>query len=308
MPGKCLPASPVAAEGAFADENLLARTTIPNDRSLNRVSSRIPCPMKLSHLLLPVLCLAAPMLGAQQPAAAPAPPAAEPPLSTADLFPTEDEEAAMLPELGSAAAGAATAPPGPVDPDLPQPFDFNALAGVVQNSPFTRIVNVSDSLVLTGVAYVDGKPVVTLFDKDKKESLVVTDQPNLRGWTLVEATHSADMNRASAKVSIGGEPVSIRYDAAALTPDAMRKDKKDGKDNGGGPPPPGGDKLNRGGRGPSEEDKKKYESLSDGAKEKFRNGMREMFSNEKFRYASEEDRRNAIRSMFDKIEKDDKKR
>jgi hypothetical protein len=36
--------------------------------------------------------------------------------------------------------------------------------------------------------------------------------------------------------------------------------------------------------------------------------MREMFSNEKFRSASEEDRRNAIRSMFDKIEKDDKKR
>jgi hypothetical protein len=263
--------------------------------------------MKLPHLLLTVLCLAAPRLGAQQ--SAPAPPAAEPPLSTADLFPTEDEEAAMLPEPGGAAAGVAAAPPGPVDPDLPQPFDFNALAGVVQNSPFTRIVNVSDSLVLTGVAYVDGKPVVTLFDKDKKESLVVTDQPNLRGWTLVEATHSADINRASAKVSIGGEPVSIDYDAAALTPEAMRKDKKEGKEGkDGGPPPPGGDKFNRGGRGPSEEDKKKYESLSDGAKEKFRNGMREMFSNEKFRSASEEDRRNAIRSMFDKIEKDDKKR
>jgi hypothetical protein len=92
----------------FAHEKLLARTTIPNDRSLNCVPSVTQAPMKLSHLLLTVLCLAAPRLGALQPA--PAPPAAEPPLSTADLFPTEDEEAAMMPELGSASAGAATAP------------------------------------------------------------------------------------------------------------------------------------------------------------------------------------------------------
>jgi hypothetical protein len=257
--------------------------------------------MTFSRLCLSLLCCA-PLLAPAQQAAAPAQDE-NPLLSTSDLFPTAEEEA------GTAASGATSSPGGPVDPDLPQPFDFNALTGVVQNSPFTRIVNVSDSLVLTGVAYVDGKPVVTIFDKDKKESLVVTEQPNLRGWTLVEAASSSDMTRASAKVSIGGEPVSIRYDAAALTPGAMKKDRKEGKDGSDrGPPQGGGERYNRGGRGPSEEDRKKYEALSDGAKEKFRNGMREMFSNEKFRNASEEDRRNAVRSMFDKIEKEDKKR
>lgn len=261
--------------------------------------------MTFLRFLIPLLgCLPLSLVAQQAPAAPP--PDEAPLLSTSDLFPTAEEESAMLPP-GSAASGAAALPAGPVDPDLPQPFDFNALTGVVQNSPFTRIVNVSDSLVLTGVAYVDGKPVVTIFDKSKKESLVVTEQPNLRGWTLVEATGTTDMNRATAKVSIGGEPISIRYDAAALTPEAMKRDKRADGDR-GPPPPGGGDKLSRGGRGPSEDDRKKYESLSDGAKEKFRNGMREMFSNEKFRNASEEDRRNAIRSMFDKIEKEDKKR
>jgi hypothetical protein len=230
-------------------------------------------------------------------------------VGTSDLFPTADEEAALAIPQGSATAGSTRAPLGPMDPDLPQPFDMKLLGWVVQNSPFTRIVNVSDSLVLTGVAYIDGKPVVTLFDKEKKESLVVTDQPNLKGWTLVEATQAADIKRASAKVSISGEPVSIRYDAAALTPDAMKKAKKDRESGDRAPPPPGGgDRLNRGGRGPSDEDRKKYEALSEAAKEKFRNGMREMFGNEKFRNASEEDRRNAVRSMFDKIEKEDKKR
>ena len=78
----------------------------------------------------------------------------------------------------------------------------------------------------------------------------------------------------------------------------------------GGPggPPPGGDRYSRSNRGPSEEDRKKYESLSEKSREKFRDALREKFSDEKFRNAPEEDRRNAIRSMFDKIEKEDKKK
>ncbi|MBE7498526.1 MAG: hypothetical protein HS117_26605 [Verrucomicrobiaceae bacterium] len=233
---------------------------------------------------------------------APAAPTAstDEPLSLSELIPLPGEEPPV-----SAAASAPPKPAGPVDPDLPQPFDPNALTQLVENSPFTRIVSVSDSLVLTGVAYVDGKPVVTLLDKVTKESLVVTDQPNLRGWTLVEATQSTDITRAQAKISIGGEPVSIRYDASALTKEAL---KKDPRSSSGGPPPPGGDRYSRRGSGPSEEDRQKFESLSEKAKEKFRDGMREMFSNEKFRNASEEDRRNAIRSMFDRIQKDDQRK
>lgn len=225
----------------------------------------------------------------------------EEPLSISDLIPLPGEE---LPMLEPADPSPAPVPNG--DPDLPQPFDAALLSQVVDNSPFTRLVSISDSLVLTGVAYLDGKPVVTLLDKATKESLVVTDQPNMRGWTLVEASPSSDITRSQAKISMGGEPVSIRYDASALTKDALKKDKSGGS---GGPPPPGsGDRFSRGSRGPSEEDRKKYESLSEKAKEKFREGMREAFSSEKFRSASEEDRRNAIRSLFDRVQKEDQKR
>ncbi len=224
----------------------------------------------------------------------------EEPLSISDLIPLPGEE---LPALAPVVA--APVPNG--DPDLPQPFDTNLLQQVVDNSPFTRLVSISDSLVLTGVAYLDGKPVVTLLDKVTKESLVVTDQPNMRGWTLLEASPSSDITRSQAKISMGGEPISVRYDATALTKDAMKKDKSGGP---GGPPPPGsGDRFSKGGSwGPSEEDRKKYESLSDKAKEKFRDGMREAFSSDKFRNASEEDRRNAIRSLFDRVQKDDQKK
>jgi hypothetical protein len=223
------------------------------------------------------------------------------PLTTADLVPLPGDE--LDPTLPAATPVAA--PAGPVDPDLPQPFDPNTLAAIVENSPFTRIVSISDSLVLTGMAYVDGKPVVTIFDKEAKQSIVVSDEPNLKGWKLVGARPSEKIDYAQAQISIGGETFSIRH--TSLSKDDLRPDKREKGPPGGPPPPPGGgERFSRSNRGPSEEDRKKYESLSDKAKEKFRDELRQKFSDEKFRNASEEDRRTAIRSVFERIEKEDK--
>lgn len=225
---------------------------------------------------------------------------ADAPLDTSDLLPLPGDELAPLP----APAAAPAVPTGPLDPDLPQPFDAASLGPIIQNSPFTRIVSISDSLVLTGMAYVNGKPVVTIFDKNEKQSLVVTEEPNLKGWKLMEALPTTNIERAQAKIAIGGETFSIRH--SVLDKNDLTKGKSDKGDRGDrGHSDSGGDRFNRGSRGPSEEDRKKYESLSDKAKEKFRDSMREKFSDEKFRNAPEEERRNAIRTMFEKIQKED---
>ena len=186
------------------------------------------------------------------------------------------------------------------DPDLPPSFETESIAPVIASSPFTRSVNLSDSLVLTGVAYIEGKAVATLFDKEKGQSLVVSEEPNAQGWTLAEATPVNNLTRAQAKIQIGGEVVTIRYSSEDLNT------KPSGDDRRGPPPGGGGDRFQKGGRGPSEEDRKRYESLSDKAKEKFRNMMREKFTDEKFRSAPEEERRALIRREFDRIEKEDK--
>lgn len=194
------------------------------------------------------------------------------------------------------------------DSDLPQPFDPNSVVNVLQNSPFSRMVNISESLVLTGIAYIEGKPVATILNKDTKQSYVVSEKPNAQGWTLNEALPAAQISKAQAKISIGGEVVSVRYDSEAMTPENMKKKEKRPEGGGGppGPPPGGDDRYRRSSRGPSEEDRKRYESLSDGAREKFRNILREKMMDERFRNAPEEERRNVIRNAFDKIEKDDK--
>lgn len=225
---------------------------------------------------------------------------AQDPLSTSDLLSLPGDEF-TTPAVSSAPAAPAV-PAGPVDPDLPQPFDAASLSPIIQNSPFTRIVSISDSLVLTGMAYVNGKPVVTIFDKNEKQSLVVTEEPNLKGWKLMEALPTTNIDRAQAKIAIGGETFSIRH--SVLDKNDLTKGKNDkGGDRGRGDS--GGDRFNRSSRGPSEEDRKKYESLSDKAKDKFRDAMREKFSDEKFRSAPEEERRAAIKSMFEKIQKED---
>ena len=222
------------------------------------------------------------------------------PLTTADLIPLPSD--GLDPSLPVAPTVAA--PTGPIDPDLPQPFDPASLTAIVENSPFTRIVSISDSLVLTGMAYVDGKPVVTIFDKTAKQSLVVSDEPNLKGWKLVSAQPSEKIDFAQAKIAIGGETFSIRH--TTLDKDDMKKDKGERRSEGGtAGPPGGGERFNRS-KGPSEEDRKRYESLSDKAREKFRDVLREKFSDEKFRNAPEEERRNMMKSAFEKIEKEDK--
>lgn len=205
------------------------------------------------------------------------------------------------------AAVAAVESPG--DPDLPQPFDATTLDPLVQNSPFTRAVNLSDSLVLSGLAYIDKKPVATIINIETKQSHVVSEQVNRSGWKLIEATATTDLNRAQVKVSIGGEIVVIRYDKEALSPENLRK--KSSTSGSGGPPggPPGeGDRFRRSGsRGPSDEDRQRYESLSEQAKDKFRNFMRENM--DRLRNAgTDEERRQFVRSAFDKIEKEDKGR
>lgn len=111
------------------------------------------------------------------------------------------------------------------DPDLPKPFDPTQLDTLIANPPFTRSVNPSDSLVLSGLAFIDGKPVATLFDSSNKSSIVVSDQPNAKGWTLNEALSTEDIRRAQAKISIGGEIVSIRYNKDALLPDKLKKER-----------------------------------------------------------------------------------
>lgn len=199
-----------------------------------------------------------------------------------------------------AADGAAT-----TDPDLPQPVAPEDLTALITSSPFTRSLNLSDSLVLTGIAYIEGKPVATLLNKETKENFVVGEEPNAQGWRLAETSATVQLNRTQAKVMVGTEMVTVRYSDEQLTPEAM---KKGGFKPGGGGGPPDGDRRpdgpRRDGPRPSEEDRQRFMALSEKAREKFIEKMRE--SREKMQNASPEERMAYAKKVFERVEADDK--
>ena len=106
---------------------------------------------------------------------------------------------------------------GNQDGVVPQPYDpSTATQALLKSSPFTRTLNPSDSLLLTGLAYVQGKPVATIKDRLKNKSYVVSEQPNELGWKLTGATPSNELRRAEVKLMIGSEEVTIRYSDAQI--------------------------------------------------------------------------------------------
>jgi hypothetical protein len=104
------------------------------------------------------------------------------------------------------------------DPDLPQPLDLNAAAPLISKPPFTRPLNLSEKLQLTGIAYVQGKPVATLVDRETKQNYLVSEEPNAQGWKLAGATASTALKSASVQLQVGSETVTIHYGDAQLTP------------------------------------------------------------------------------------------
>lgn len=217
----------------------------------------------------------------------------------------------LLPALAALlvmhAAGAAepAAKPGSSDPDLPTPFDPNATASLLENSPFTRSLNLSDSLVLTGIAYIDGKPVATVVNKATKENFVVSEEPNAQGWKLAETSATTKLNHTQAKIMIGAEVVTVRYSADALSPEALKKGGF--KPGGGGPPgPPSADSgPRRDFPRPTQEQIDHFRSLPDAVKEKFRQALAD--SREKMLNATPEERMEYAKRTLEGIEKDAKR-
>ncbi len=187
----------------------------------------------------------------------------------------------------------------PVDPDLPQPFDASAYLPLIKNPPFTRVVDFSDSLLLTGVAYVEGKPMATLFDKETKKRYVVSEEPNAQGWRLAEATMSNELHGTEIKVQVGEEVIAFRYSESQLHP---------GKPNPNGPAPaptgePGGGHV-RTSSYLSAADQEFYKNgLSQQAHDKFRDSMRS--HEDKMSKMTDEQRASYAQKVFNKIKAQD---
>jgi hypothetical protein len=99
------------------------------------------------------------------------------------------------------------------DGAIPNSFSTEDFQALMTNSPFTRTLGVSDSVILTGIAHFDGDVFATLLDTKTMESQVVSQTPNFQGWQLVGVAGDPERIQTwTARIQIsGGEVVSIRY-------------------------------------------------------------------------------------------------
>ncbi len=121
---------------------------------------------------------------------------------------------------------------------IPEPLKAEALASVLTNSPFIRSLGLSDSIILTGIARIEGDVVATLLDTDTMESHVVSEAANAQGWQLVGVGgDQGDPKTLMAKIQIaGGQVISIRYQE----PPKQSAGGSQGGSRGGGPGSRGG--------------------------------------------------------------------
>ncbi len=156
--------------------------------------------------------------------------------------------------------------------------DFSALKG---QSPFLRSLNLSDLLILTGFADVEGERVATVMNKETKETYVVSTQTNSQGWKMVEMKSDGDLETVAAKIAIdGGEVVTVRYAEFQLKPGESKPAAGPSTEPNGGPTAilaasrRGGGRSER--RGPPPEIREKMGRLSEDQRRQLFDQMREL--------------------------------
>jgi hypothetical protein len=103
---------------------------------------------------------------------------------------------------------------------LPGRVTDDHFAALRTHSPFLRTLDLSRSLVITGLARIDDEPVATLLDLDtSKTSIVTRNAESPEGWQLVEVSGNlSDLESLTAKIKMAGgtEIFSIRYEKTPI--------------------------------------------------------------------------------------------
>ena len=110
--------------------------------------------------------------------------------------------------------------------DLPKSLDSDVYKPLKDAPPFRRVLSLSDSLVLTGVAKIPGSTVVTVLNTATNESFVVSNEPNAQGWSLISVEGKGNLRNVVANVDTGTQQIVIRFDPRQLQPEIIRRARR----------------------------------------------------------------------------------
>ena len=111
-------------------------------------------------------------------------------------------------------------------PAIPAPVSAESYPDLLQRPPFRRVLTLSESLILSGVASLPGGKIVTVWDRASARSFVVGSHPNPQGWKLIEVSDNADLRSVSATIAAGDQKITLRFDPERLTPPKLDNTSK----------------------------------------------------------------------------------
>jgi hypothetical protein len=111
-------------------------------------------------------------------------------------------------------------------PAIPLAVSAANYSDLLQRPPFRRVLTLSESLVLSGVATLPGGKVVTVWDRASARSFVVRDTPNPQGWKLIELSEGTDLRNVTATIAAGDQKITLRFDPERLTPPKLDNTSK----------------------------------------------------------------------------------
>ncbi|MEC5129340.1 hypothetical protein VSU19_21445 [Verrucomicrobiales bacterium BCK34] len=144
--------------------------------------------------------------------------------------------------------------------------DFNSVRDA---SPFTRVLSISETYALRGVAELGAIQYATLYNREKKETILVSPeggqiQSDDPGIKLVQIVPARSLDGVAAKISFAGEEVELKYDTEQIAP-TPAQGSSDGRRDGDRR---GGDDGRH--KGPSKEDIDRFRALPEEKQKKLR--------------------------------------
>jgi hypothetical protein len=104
-----------------------------------------------------------------------------------------------------------------------EPLALNQFQDLLSNSPFRRLMSFSEDLVLTGVAKLPSGTVVTVYNRRAEETYSVDAQENAQGWRLLEVTGGRELEDVVARIQVGKQEVTLRFDPRRIRPESIRR-------------------------------------------------------------------------------------
>lgn len=96
---------------------------------------------------------------------------------------------------------------------LPKEVEPQLFQGVKSSSPFTRSLNLPNTMILTGVAELEGARVAVLVDSTTGASMLISEKESVGGWRLLDVKDGNNLDKAVATIARGdGDSFRVAYD------------------------------------------------------------------------------------------------